>query len=160
MKLFKYMVLAVGLLVTVDVSAENVWDRQTQTFEKPIDIVVYRSPTCGCCGKWLKHLEKHQFEVRDVITEDMDSIKQKYGIPRQLASCHTAVVDGYVIEGHVPAADIKTLLKDKPDIIGITVPGMPSGTPGMEMGDRKDAFNVISFDKDGHIKVFHSYEDY
>jgi len=125
---------------------------------KPVDIVVYRSPTCDCCGKWLEHLKKNNFKVSDIVTNDVQAIKKKYGVSDAMASCHTAIVDGYVIEGHVPANDIMTLLKTKPKIAGIAVPGMPSGTPGMEMGDRKDAYNVMSFDKDNHYEVFHSYE--
>ena len=133
---------------------------QAETIEagKPVDIVVYRSPTCECCGKWLEHLKKNNFTVKDVVTEDVQVIKDKYGVPKAMASCHTALVDGYVIEGHVPANDIMKLLKTKPKIVGIAVPGMPSGTPGMEMGDRKDSYKVMSFDKENHYEVFNSYE--
>ena len=126
---------------------------------KPVDIVVYRSPTCDCCGKWLEHLKNNNFKVSDIVTNDVQAIKKKYGVSDAMASCHTAIVDGYVIEGHVPANDIMTLLKTKPKIAGIAVPGMPSGTPGMEMGDRKDAYNVMSFDKENHYDIFHHYED-
>jgi hypothetical protein len=125
---------------------------------KPVDIVVYRSPTCDCCGKWLEHLKKNNFNVKDIVTDDVQVIKDKYGVPKAMASCHTALVDGYVIEGHVPANDIMKLLKTKPKIVGIAVPGMPSGTPGMEMGDRKDSYNVMSFDKENHYQIFNSYE--
>jgi len=125
---------------------------------KPVDIVVYRSPTCECCGKWLEHLKKNNFNVQDIVTDDVQAIKNKYDVSEAMASCHTAIVDGYVIEGHVPANDIMKLLKNKPKIVGIAVPGMPSGTPGMEMGDRKDAYNVMSFDKENHYEVFSSYE--
>ena len=133
---------------------------QAETIEagKPVDIVVYRSPTCECCGKWLEHLKKNNFNVKDIVTEDVQVIKDKYGVPKAMASCHTALVDGYVIEGHVPANDIMKLLKTKPKIVGIAVPGMPSGTPGMEMGDRKDSYKVMSFDKENHYEVFNSYE--
>ncbi|MCK5665401.1 MAG: DUF411 domain-containing protein [Thiotrichaceae bacterium] len=140
--------------------AESPWDKVSEQQDKPIDIVVYRSPTCGCCSKWLAHLEKHQFNVEDIVTNDVESIKEKYAVPKNLASCHTAIVDGYVIEGHVPAADIKTLLKTKPKIIGLTVPGMPAGTPGMEMGGRKDPFKVMAFDKEGNKQIFNRYENY
>lgn len=125
---------------------------------EPIEIEVYRSPTCGCCSKWLAHLKENQFVIKDNVTEDMQAIRDKYGVPKNMASCHTALVDGYVIEGHVPAADIKKLLKIKPAVIGISVPGMPSGTPGMEMGGRKDPYKVVSFDKENKYKVFNSYE--
>jgi len=123
------------------------------------DIVVYRSPTCGCCGKWLMHLKDNDFNVKDIVVDDMASVKERYGVPKELASCHTAIVDGYIIEGHVPADDIKTLLATKPQITGITVPGMPTGTPGMEMGGRKDPYKVIAFDKENRLQIFNSYDD-
>ncbi len=141
--------LAIGLLViNMGVSAES----------KPIDIVVYRSPTCTCCGKWLEHLKENNFNVEDIVTNDVQAVKDKYGVTREMASCHTAIVDGYVVEGHVPADDIKKLLKTKPKIAGIAVPGMVNGSPGMEMGDTKDAYKVMSFDHENHAKVFNSYE--
>lgn len=145
--------LAIALLVfNAGIKAE------TLSADKPIDIVVYRSPTCECCGKWLEHMKKNNFNVKDIVTDDVQAIKKKYGVPEAMASCHTAIVDGYVIEGHVPANDIMKLLKTKPKIVGIAVPGMPSGTPGMEMGDRKDSYNVMSFDKENHYEIFNSYE--
>lgn len=125
---------------------------------KPVEITVYRSPTCGCCSKWIDHLKANDFKVTDNVTKDVQAIKDKYGVPKEMASCHTAIVNGYVVEGHVPANDIKALLKIKPSIIGISVPGMPAGTPGMEMGDRKDAYKVIGFDKDRQYQIFNSYE--
>lgn len=126
--------------------------------EENMDIVVYRSPSCGCCGKWLAHLKENQFNVKDIVTDDVQAIKEKYGVPQQMSSCHTSIVNGYVIEGHVPASDIKKLLQLKPKVVGISVPGMPSGTPGMEMGGRKDPYKVVSFDKESHFQVFSSYE--
>ncbi|MBU2570753.1 MAG: DUF411 domain-containing protein [Gammaproteobacteria bacterium] len=118
------------------------------------DVVVYRSPSCGCCGKWVKHLKDNNFNVIDNVVHDVDSVKRKYGVPSELASCHTAIVGDYVIEGHVPVEDIEKLLSLKADVLGIAVPGMPVGTPGMEMGDRKDAYKVIAFDKEGRKQVF------
>jgi hypothetical protein len=138
------------------VSASFAWAEITQAEEK-MNIVVNRSPTCSCCGKWVEHLKQNNFNVKDVVSDDVQAIKNKYGVTKELASCHTAIVNGYAIEGHVPANDIKTLLKNKPDIVGLTVPGMPSGTPGMEMGGRKDAYQVISFDKKNQQQVFNSY---
>jgi hypothetical protein len=123
------------------------------------DIVVYRSPTCGCCGKWLNHLKDNNFNVKDIVLDDVASVKERYGVPKELVSCHTAIVDGYIIEGHIPAGDIKTLLATKPQIAGITVPGMPSGTPGMEMGERRDPYKVIAFDKENRLQIFNSYGD-
>ena len=133
-------------------------EAETLDATKPVDIVVYRSPSCSCCGEWLEHLKKNNFNVKDIVTDDVQAIKNKYGVTDALASCHTALVGGYVVEGHVPADDIRKLLKTQPKIVGIAVPGMVSGTPGMEVGDKKDAYNVISFDKENHTAVFSSYE--
>ena len=124
----------------------------------PVEMTVYRSPSCGCCGKWLEYIKQNRFNVKSVISDDMQAIKEKYGLPDKLASCHTAVVDGYIIEGHVPAEDIQKLLQLKPKIAGISAPGMPLGSPGMEMGGQKDAYRVMSFDKDGNIEVFAEHE--
>ncbi|NOQ77043.1 MAG: DUF411 domain-containing protein, partial [Methylococcaceae bacterium] len=104
------------------------------------------------------HLKESQFIVKDHVTNDVQVIKDKYGVPGEMASCHTALVNGYVVEGHVPAADILALIKNKPDVIGISVPGMPVGTPGMDMGGRKDAYQVVSFTKDKKYQVVNSYE--
>lgn len=128
------------------------------TAAAPIEIDVYRSPTCGCCGKWIKHLQENNFIVKDFVTNDVQAIKDKYGVSDNMASCHTALVNGYVVEGHVPAADIIKLITDKPSVIGISVPGMPVGTPGMDMGGRKDAYSVVSFDKEQNYQVVNSYE--
>ncbi|MGZ5006518.1 MAG: DUF411 domain-containing protein [Methylobacter sp.] len=125
---------------------------------KPIDIVVHRSPTCTCCGKWVKHLQENNFNVEDIVSNDVQAVKDKHGVTRELASCHTAIVDGYVVEGHVPADDIKKLLQTKPKVAGIAVPGMVNGSPGMEMGDAKEPYQVMSFDHENHVKVFNSYE--
>ena len=125
--------------------------------EEPTAITVYRSPTCSCCGKWMEHLKQNNFTIKDIPTEDMNAIKHKYGVSDEMASCHTAVVNGYVVEGHVPADDIKALLKAKPNVVGIAVPQMPSGTPGMEMDGKKDPYDVMSFDSDKHYQVFKSH---
>lgn len=152
MKLLKLFLVTGLLIVNAGVKAEGV------EAGKPVDIVVYKSPSCGCCGKWLEHLKKNNFNVKEIVTNDVHAIKDKYGVPDAMAACHTAMVDGYVIEGHVPADDIKTLLKAKPKVAGIAVPGMPVGTPGMEMGGKKEPYKVISFDSEKHYKVFNSYE--
>ncbi len=141
-----------GVLFISSAYAENAG------LDELLKIEVYRSRTCGCCGKWVEHLKANQFEVVEHVVDDMDEVKQKYAVPGQMASCHTAIVDSYIIEGHVPANDIKNLLKTKPLVRGIAVPGMPVGTPGMEMGGRQDAFQVISFDQNGQYRVFNHYE--
>ncbi|MCL6417645.1 DUF411 domain-containing protein [Aestuariirhabdus sp. Z084] len=120
-------------------------------------VSVYKSPSCGCCGSWIKHLEESGFKVEAHNRDNMNPIKRQAGLTPAIASCHTAFVDGYVVEGHVPANDIKRMLTERPDIKGISVPGMPVGSPGMEMGDRVDAYDVVSFDDKGNTKVFHSY---
>lgn len=117
-------------------------------------ITVYKSPTCGCCKKWVSHLEENGFSVEAHDVKDVSQYKIKGGITPELASCHTAFIDGYVIEGHVPASDIQRLLKEKPDIQGLAVPGMPAGSPGMEMGSRKDPYNVIAVDKNKKLDVY------
>ncbi len=116
-------------------------------------ITVYKSPTCGCCSKWVRHLQDNGFEVNAINRDDMNSVKSQAGIPRQLASCHTATIGGYVIEGHVPAADIKRLLRERPAVAGLSVPGMPMGSPGME-GPRQDRYNVLTFTRTGESTVF------
>lgn len=121
------------------------------------EIKVYRNPTCNCCHKWINHLEQNKFNVIDMLTSDMASVKESVNLPKQMASCHTAIIDGYIIEGHVPAADIKRLLIEKPDIAGLAVPQMPVGSPGMEIGPRKDNFVVFTFNKSGEISVFNEY---
>ncbi|MDR9468013.1 MAG: DUF411 domain-containing protein [Marinospirillum sp.] len=106
---------------------------------------VYKSASCGCCKDWVTHIEEAGFEVEAHDLSDVNSKKQELGLPYQLASCHTAVIDGYVIEGHVPASDIKRLLSERPEITGLAVPRMPHGSPGMETG-RQDPYEVVSFD--------------
>lgn len=118
---------------------------------------VYRSPECNCCGKWIDHLKTQGFEVEDFLTSDIDAVKQKYKVPDDLTSCHTAIVNGYVVEGHVPAQDIKRLLQEKPNVAGLSVPHMPVGTPGMEIGNQKDPYTVFSFDNKSRVEVFNKY---
>ncbi|MBH8574359.1 DUF411 domain-containing protein [Nostocaceae cyanobacterium CENA369] len=118
---------------------------------------VYRSPECNCCGKWIDHLKTQGFAIEDLTTSDIEAVKQKYKVPDNLTSCHTAIVNGYVIEGHVPAEDIKRLLQEKPNITGLSVPHMPVGTPGMEIGNKKDPYTVFSFDNKSRVEVFNKY---
>lgn len=117
------------------------------------EISVYKSPTCGCCSKWVRHLEANGFTVKAYDVKDVNSYKDRYGVPVPLGACHTAVVDGYVVEGHVPASDIKRLLAERPSIKGIAVPGMPAGSPGME-GPVTEKYEVLSFDANGETKTF------
>lgn len=118
------------------------------------EITVFKDANCGCCKDWVEHLRKHAFAVVAKDTSDLSGIKRTARVPERLHSCHTAFVNGYVVEGHVPAADIQRLLKEKPKVAGIAVPGMPAGSPGMEVGGRKDAYDVIAFNRDGSTQVF------
>ena len=121
-------------------------------------IEVYKSATCGCCSKWVEHLKTNGFTVRTTNREDLADFKASKGVPRRVQSCHTGVVNGYVIEGHVPASDVQRLLKERPAIVGLAVPGMPIGSPGMEVQGRKvQPFDVLAFDKDGQTRVFASH---
>ncbi|MCW8890632.1 MAG: DUF411 domain-containing protein [Sedimenticola sp.] len=119
-------------------------------------ITVYKSPTCGCCSAWIEHLEQNGFDVTAHDTTNMNPVKQALGVQPKHASCHTAEVAGYVIEGHVPANEIKRLLAERPAISGLTVPGMPMGSPGME-GSRKDPYQVLTFDAEGNSTVYADY---
>lgn len=121
-------------------------------------VEVYKSPTCGCCSKWVEHLRAEGFVVNTTNVDDIAAVKTKNGVPSGMQSCHTALVDGYVLEGHVPAADVQRLLKERPAIAGIAVPGMPVGSPGMEVsGVKAQPFDVMSFDKKGETAVFASH---
>ena len=119
-------------------------------------ITVYKDPNCGCCRNWIAHLIKNGYRVDAKDTPDMDQIKTTLGVPTALHSCHTAIVAGYLIEGHVPAADIDRLLATKPKVKGLAVPGMPMGSPGME-GGAKQHYQVMAFDRTGKARVFASY---
>ncbi|MGI9319659.1 MAG: DUF411 domain-containing protein [bacterium] len=125
------------------------------------EITVYRSASCGCCKGWVKHLEDHNFDVVDISVDDVNKFKAQFNVPTQAASCHTASVNGITIEGHVPAQDIKRLLADKGDIRLLTVPAMPSGTPGMDTpGAPKDEFHVYSVSQDDQAAIYRSYKNY
>lgn len=120
-------------------------------------ITVHKTPWCGCCNDWVEHLRADGFSVTVHEHEDLSPIRSRLDVPLALGSCHTAEVDGYAIEGHVPAADIRRLLAERPESVrGLAVPGMPVGSPGMEMGDRKDPYDVVAFGDRGH-EVFTRY---
>jgi hypothetical protein len=132
---------------------------QTSVFAQATTVDVWKDPNCGCCHLWVEHLQANGFKVnvRDVGNT---AARQRLGMPEKLGSCHTATVLGYVIEGHVPAADIRRLLKERPTALGLAVPGMPIGSPGMdgpEYKGKKDAFDVLLVQKDGSVKSFQRY---
>ena len=147
-RLFLFLVLAgVGITATAFVM------RVQAKSDKPL-VTVYKSPTCGCCTKWVEHLESNGYEVEAHDMNNVSPMKQRLGLPQALASCHTAVVGGYVVEGHVPADVIDALLEEKPeDVVGIAVPGMPIGSPGME-GPNPQSYDIIAFDTDGSQRVY------
>jgi hypothetical protein len=119
-------------------------------------IEVFKSESCGCCGAWVEHLKANGFTTRVVNVENPSDYRERGGIPNRLGSCHTGMIQGYAIEGHVPASDIKRLLAEKPKARGLAVPAMPLGSPGME-GPRKDPFDVLLVQADGRTKVFKHY---
>ncbi len=120
-------------------------------------MAVYKSPTCGCCSQWVEHVRAAGFIVRvtDLNDQALDALKAKHGVPRTAQSCHTALIGGYVVEGHVPATEVTRLLKERPAVVGIAVGGMPLGSPGMEVpGRAPQVYNVVTFDKHGTVRVF------
>lgn len=140
--------LALGLMAALGFSTTALAAGAAQS------IHVYKSPTCGCCGDWIDHLEENGFKVKATNTDNMGKIKADAGLIAGLGSCHTAFVGDYVIEGHVPADDIKRLISEAPQATGLSAPGMPMGSPGMEIGDRKDHYKVILFNKAGQTRIF------
>ena len=117
---------------------------------------MHQNPACGCCGEWAAHMRRNGFDVQVNKTAELNRIKEREGITAKTAACHTSYIDGYVVEGHVPARDIKRLLRERPNVRGITVPGMPAGSPGME-GPRRDNYDVLTFDANGNTAVYSSY---
>lgn len=123
------------------------------------DVVNHKSPYCGCCSEWTKHMEQAGFTVKEVLHDNMNPIKEQLGISSQLASCHTAEIDGYVFEGHIPASDIQAFLANPPKgAKGLAVPGMPMGSPGMEYGEKSDAYSVYAFNEQGQVFEYRHYE--
>lgn len=132
---------------------------QAQGQANSVQVEVWKSPSCGCCKDWIAHMEKSGFRFT-VHETGNTAVRQRMRIPLALGSCHTAVIGRYAIEGHVPAKDVQRLLREKPEAVGLTVPGMPIGSPGMdgpEYGGRKDAFDVLLVAADGSTRVYSSY---
>lgn len=120
-------------------------------------VTVYKSPSCNCCNKWVSHMREQGFQVKIESRFNVSPVKKQVGLPSSLAACHTATVGNYVVEGHVPAEDVKALLREKPDVRGLSVPGMPVGSPGMERGDRVEPYEVLTFTPAGDTTVFARY---
>lgn len=145
---YRLMALALALLIYAMPAQAD------QSATAPLEI--WKSPSCGCCGKWAEHMKQNGFQVKtnDVAFGILAKIKRQAGIASKHASCHTAKIGGYVIEGHVPAEDVARLLKTRPDAVGLAVPGMPIGSPGMEVGEEKEPYEVLLVKKDGSTEVF------
>ena len=144
MKRRKFLLLSAGAILAVPALAAR------------DAIRVYKTPTCGCCGEWIKHLRANGFEVQAHDVADTAEHRRRYGVPDHLASCHTAIVGAYAIEGHVPAREIKRLLREKPQALGLAVPGMPLGSPGME-APKSEPYEVLLFQRDGRYVIFARY---
>ncbi len=144
----RHHLLTLGLIAGLGIST------QAMSEESLNDIQVFKSPTCGCCADWVDHLRANGFDVEVTETDNLNPIKIDAGLTPALASCHTGFIGDYVIEGHVPASDIHRLISEAPEARGLSVPGMPVGSPGMEMGDRKDAYQVLLFNDQGQTRVF------
>ncbi|MDZ4079779.1 MULTISPECIES: DUF411 domain-containing protein [Hydrocarboniphaga] len=151
----QYLGAGAAMLVMLAVlSAASWWATRAPGAIDAETVVVYKSPTCHCCSKWVEHLRVAGFTVSVKNENAMNPLKTRLGVPADLASCHTALVHGYLIEGHVPAEDIRRLLAERPKAKGLAVPGMPIGSPGMEQGDRVDRYEVVLFSDDAPASVF------
>lgn len=144
------------LQITLAGLATSTLTRRAFGAPSPTRVTVYKSPTCGCCANWVSHMKTNGFTVdaHDVGDEMLDQVKTTAGVPAALRSCHIALAGSYAFEGHVPADVVKKVLATKPKLAGVAVPGMPAGSPGMEMGGRTDPYQVMAFDRQGKSWVF------
>ena len=143
-----------AIIVLLVAAATTLGVLAAQRSQQPV-IEVFKTPTCGCCSEWVEHMRASGFTVRATNLDDLTEVKKKHRVPDQAQSCHTGLVNGYVIEGHVPAADVHRLLRERPAIAGVAVPGMPLGSPGMDFeGVKPQPYNVMSFDTQGATRVF------
>jgi hypothetical protein len=150
----RMFVIAAAVLVV----AASTWGFVARAGEEPLQalpaVTTYKDPGCGCCTLWVRHMEDAGFDVTVQETSDMAAVRSRYGVATHLQGCHTAVIGDYVVEGHVPADDVKRLLTEKPAVRGIAVPGMPIGSPGMEQGGVVHAYSTLAFDEQGRTQVF------
>lgn len=152
-KYARHVVLVLSLLCLASTSETRAQD--TEGAQELPEITVHKRPDCGCCSRWVEHLKENGFEVAASDAPNLATIKDEAGIPDRLRSCHTAFAGDYVIEGHVPADVIKRMLREQPDIAGVAVPGMPIGSPGMEMPGREpESYEVVAFTKDDSTRVY------
>jgi hypothetical protein len=147
-----FAIVGIGLVAALGLAVSA----QQKPVSSRTPIVVYKTPTCGCCSMWIEHMRQNGFqpEVHDVSAAEVRAVSKAAGLAEEGTSCHTAKVGSYIVEGHVPAADVQRMLKEKPAIAGIAAPGMPMGSPGMEQGGRKDPYDVLAFTKAGKTSVF------
>lgn len=148
--------VAAGVAAT---AAAPLWAQAKPAAIDPLAVEVWKDPSCGCCGDWIDHMQKNGFKV---TTHDVGNtaVRKRLGLPEKYGSCHTALVGGYLIEGHVPASDVRALLQQKPKALGLAVPGMPVGSPGMDgavYGNRRDPYDVLLVARDGSTRVFSSH---
>lgn len=153
MKKYRYSALALAAIGAV------IWliSPLSEAAPAAAEMIVYKTPWCGCCGNWVDHIRNAGFTVDVREMEDLRPIRSKLGVPEALGSCHTAAIGGYAIEGHVPAKDIRRLLAQKPKALGLAVPGMKLGSPGMEQDGQSDPYDVLLFSANGSRQVFASY---
>lgn len=158
LKKISFPLLLIIIVVTLGACAQARTPIASSSSDQGNTITMYKSATCGCCGTWAEYLQENGFTVLINEDEDLAQIKQTYQVPRQLSSCHTALLNGYVIEGHVPIDEINRMINEKPDILGIAVAGMPIGSPGMEVeGVDPVPYDVVTFDAQGNTTIFASY---
>ncbi len=147
---------SVELLAGRDNAPDAAGEPITIEHSDPIPMIVYLTPTCGCCVEWVTHIEEYGFDVELNYIDNtrMFEVKEEYGLGPNLASCHTSIANGYVFEGHIPGEVVREFLAEAPPVKGLAVPGMPIGSPGMEMGDRVDPYDVLAFTSDGYTQVY------
>ena len=149
MKVLTLIVTAVVLGATSPALSQ---EKEEAADELP-SVLIYKNPSCACCSLWVKHMEAYGFETKTYTTRRANELKDNLGVPKDMRSCHVAQVGGYIVEGHVPADLIEKMLREKPDIAGLTVPGMVTGSPGME-GHGPQDYDVLAFTKDGKTSVY------
>lgn len=149
--------LSIGLVAACSQSESKQSESKSGTAEKA-SFTMYKNPGCMCCDKWAEHMEANGYEVTIKPVDNLYALKFNYKVPNDMGSCHTAIIDGYVVEGHVPVADVNKLLNERPDAVGIAVPGMPTGSPGMEVpGKEPESYKVMLFREDGSRTVYASH---
>jgi hypothetical protein len=146
--------LSLAALIVAALQSSSLAQQTKTAATKPV-LSVYKTPTCGCCAKWVDHMRANGFDAKVQDLQDTAPIRTKLGVPVQFASCHTAQVGRYVIEGHIPADSVHRLLKERPNVVGLAVPGMPMGSPGMEVpGGYSQPYAVLTFDRNGNTTIF------